>query len=285
MLAPDHAALQFAPPALDARALARRVGMPALLAGAMVAALLLAGVRVHALTEGLRRGLGVGVGWGLLGAVLECASLVGYVGLLSLVAGRAAPRVGTRESAQITLAGAAATRVLPTAGAGGVALTLWTLRRAGLRPLAAARTMLVFLVLLYSVFLAAVVASGAALALGLVGSRGPAELSAIPAVAAMLVIVLCLALASLHRGEAHTGVAKSGGLPGRGRRARVAASVPLFSEAVREAIRLARAADPRLAGALAYWACDAAVLGAMLRAFGSARVLPVIALAYFVGQV
>ena len=48
------------------------------------------------------------------------------------MAGGAAPRVGRRESAQITLAGAAATRVLPTAGVGGLALTLWTLRRAGL---------------------------------------------------------------------------------------------------------------------------------------------------------
>ena len=51
----------------------------------------------------------------------------------SLVAGAATPRVGRRESAQITLVGAAATRLLPTAGAGGAATTLWSLRRAGLR--------------------------------------------------------------------------------------------------------------------------------------------------------
>src|SRR5205085_2152735 len=160
---------------------ARAAGRPpALFAGALVATLLLAGGRVHALTDALRRGLGAGAGWGLLGAAFECASLVGYIGLLSLVAGSASRRVGVRQSVQITLAGTAATRVLPTAGAGGVALTLWTLRRAGLRPLAAARTMLVFLVLLYSVFLVSIAGSGAVLALGLVRSRGPAELSAIP---------------------------------------------------------------------------------------------------------
>jgi hypothetical protein len=61
--------------------------------------------------------------------VLESASLTAYVWLLSLVAGRAT-RIGPRESAQITPAGAAATRLLPTAGAGGAALTVLTLRAA-----------------------------------------------------------------------------------------------------------------------------------------------------------
>ena len=55
--------------------------------------------------------------------------------------------------------------------------------------------------------------------------------------------------------------------------------------AVRDACRLLGSGDPRLAGALAYWTFDAAVLWAMLRAFGSPSLLPVVALAYFVGQV
>jgi uncharacterized membrane protein YbhN (UPF0104 family) len=38
-------------------------------------------------------------------------------------------------------------------------------------------------------------------------------------------------------------------------------------------------------GAIAYWVFDAAVLWAMLHAFGALAVLPVVALAYFVGQV
>src|SRR5438105_14798162 len=55
--------------------------------------------------------------------------------------------------------------------------------------------------------------------------------------------------------------------------------------AARDASRLARGGDPRLAGAIAYWAFDAAVLWAMLHAFGSSPVLPAVVLAYFVGQV
>jgi hypothetical protein len=59
----------------------------------------------------------------------------------------------------------------------------------------------------------------------------------------------------------------------------------LAGDAVRDALGLIRLGDPRLAGAVAYWAFDAAVLWAMLNALGSAPVLPVIVLAYFVGQV
>jgi uncharacterized membrane protein YbhN (UPF0104 family) len=280
MLAPDHTISELALPALDLRALARRVALPALLAGAAVAAAFLAGGRVHAFADALRRGLGVNAGWAAGGVVFECISLAGYVGLLSLVAGRATPRVGTRESAQITLVGAAATRLLPTAGAGGAALTLWTLRRAGLGPLAAARTLLVFLVVLYSVFLTSIVLSGAALSLGLVGSHGPAALSAVPAAAALLGIALCLALAA-DRG---VGLRTADGAPPE-RRSRLRSSAQLLGAAVRDARRLVRWGDPRLAGAVTYWVFDGAVLWATLHAFGSPPVLPVVALAYLLGQV
>jgi uncharacterized membrane protein YbhN (UPF0104 family) len=282
MLAPDHTVSEFALPALDVRTLARRVAVPVLFAGVALVAVVLAGGRVHAFADAVRRGLGVNPAWAAIGGAFECISLAGYVGLLSLVAGRATPRVGTRESAQITLAGAAATRVLPTAGAGGAALTLWALRRAGLRPLAATRTLLVFLVVLYSVFLASIVLSGAALAFGLVGSRGPWELSGIPAVVAMLGIGLCLALASDRCLDLEIG--DDGELNHRGPSSRLRSGARLVAVAVRDARRLVRSGDPRLAGAVAYWLFDAAVLWAMLHAFGSPPALPVVALAYFVGQ-
>jgi len=301
-VAANPAVAEIALPALDLRALARRAALPALLALAAVAALLLAQSRVHALADGVRRVFDVSPGWAVVALVLECVSLAGYVGLLSLVAGRAAPRVGVRESAQITFAGAAATRLLPTAGAGGLALALWALRQAGLRSRAATRTLLAFLVLLYSVFLAAIVLSGAALVLGLVASHGPVELAAIAAGTAALGIAACLSLAA--RRDAQPDVAEPGDLDGRehdldGREhapriaasarlsasARLTASARLMGNAVRDALRLIRTGDPRLAGAVAYWAFDAAVLWAMLHTFGAPPVVPVIVLAYFVGQV
>jgi hypothetical protein len=53
---------------------------------------------------------------------------------------------------------------------------------------------------------------------------------------------------------------------------------------VRDGLTLLRRPDPRLLGALAWWGFDAAVLWAMLHAFGAPPSLAVIALAYFVGQ-
>jgi uncharacterized membrane protein YbhN (UPF0104 family) len=234
----------------------------------------LAGGPVHRFADALRHGLGINGAWVAVGVGLECVSLAGYIGLLSLIAGRATPRIGPRESAQITLAGTAATRLLPTAGAGGAALAVWALRRAGLKPMVAARTLLGFLVVLYSVFLGSIVLAGAVLTLGLFGSHGPTLLSAIPALVAALGIALALVLASTTRlnseGDRHP---------------RIKRGARLLGEAVGDALGLVRSRDVRLLGAIAYWAFDAAVLWAMLHAFGSHPVLPVIALAYFVGQV
>jgi uncharacterized membrane protein YbhN (UPF0104 family) len=281
MLATDQSVTDLPLPAFELRALARRIAVPALVGATAVAVVVLAGGRLHAFTDAIQRGLGVSPGWAAVAAVFEFASLAGYVALLSLVAGRATPRVGSRESAQITLAGAAATRLLPTAGAGGAALTLWALRRAGLRPMAATRTLLAFLVVLYSVFLVSIVLCGAALAFGLVPGRGPAALSAIPAIAATLGIALAVALAL--GGGADPQIDAGADANGRGSRLRSGAR--LIAGAVRDAAGLVRQGDPRLAGAVTYWVFDAAVLWAMLHAFGAPPALAVVALGYFVGQI
>jgi uncharacterized membrane protein YbhN (UPF0104 family) len=283
MLAADHSITDLPLPPIDLRALARRIAVPAVVAAAAVAVVVLAGGRVHSFTDALHRVLGVSPGWAAVGALFEFVSLAGYVALLSLVAGRATPRVGSRESVQITLAGAAATRLLPTAGAGGAALTLWALRRAGLRPMAATQTLLAFLVVLYSVFLISIVLCGSALAFGLVPSRGPAALSVVPAIAATLGIALAVALAFGRRPRPE--IEAGADANGRGLASRLRSGARLIADAVRDAARLVRLGDPRLAGAFAYWVFDAAVLWAMLHAFGSPPALAIVALAYFVGQI
>jgi uncharacterized membrane protein YbhN (UPF0104 family) len=282
MLASNNTAVDLALPPLDLRALARRAALPAALAVAALGALLLVQSRLHAVSEAINRGLGVSPGWAALAVVFECASLAGYAGLLSLVAGRATPRVGVRESAQITLAGVAATRLLPTAGAGGLALAAWALRQAGLGMRAATRTLLAFLVVLYAVFLGSVLFSGAVLAFGVVSDHGPVELAAIPAAVAALGIISALALAAIRRVEPEAGTNEVPDVAQQ--RSRIKVSAQFVADAVRDALGLVRSGDARLAGALAYWAFDAAALWAMLHAFGSPPALPVIVLAYFVGQ-
>jgi uncharacterized membrane protein YbhN (UPF0104 family) len=239
---------------------------------------LLALGHAHTVIADVERGLRVSPAWAGLGVLLECASLAAYVALLSMVAGRATRRVGWRESAQITFAGAAVTRLLPTAGAGGIGLTIWTLRRAGMSTRSASKTLLTFLVVLYAAFLLALAVAGGVLALGLVSSHGPRQLSAIPAAAALGAIVVCLVLAV--RGREVSRIAGAGG-----RARRVGDAALLLGEAVHEAWKLIRSGDTRVAGAVAYWGFDAAVLWAMLHALGHSPALPVVVLAYFAGQV
>ena len=74
-----------------------------------------------------------GNGWWLgLAAVLEVCSFFGYVALFRVVFIRGKTRIGWRESYQITMAGLAASRLFAAAGAGGIALTAWALRRSGI---------------------------------------------------------------------------------------------------------------------------------------------------------
>ncbi len=276
MLASDPALPDLALRAPDVRALARRAALPAVAVAVVAAVVLVAGAQSHVLADAARRLLHMNPGWAAIAVLCEGISIAGYVGVLWLVAGRAAPRVGPRESAQITLTGAAATRLLPTAGAGGAAMTVWALRRAGLSSTAATRTLLAFFVVLYAAFLAAVAVFGALLTLGVTHSHGPIAMSAAASVLALVGIGACLLLGLASPAST------DGPAPGSARLRRGAHVVGL---AVRDALRLVRSRDLRLAGAVAYWASDAAVLWAMLRMLGAAPPLPVLGLAYFLGQV
>ena len=273
-------------PALDLRALARRATLPAALAVVAVVAFVVAGGPLQAFADALSRALDADPRWIAAAVVFELLSFVGYVVLLWLVGRRASGRLGLRESAEVSLGGAAATRLLPTGGVGGAALTIWAFRRAGLDGQAATRTLLAFLFVLYSVFLVSIAVAGGLLALGIAPGGGPLALTAIPAIGAVLVMAGALALAA-RRPTTEGRVTPVA--PGASRLARARAAlnhVPTaVSGAVRDAVTLVRSGDPRLLGAVAWWAFDAAVLWAMLHALGAPPSLAVIVLAYFVGQV
>jgi uncharacterized membrane protein YbhN (UPF0104 family) len=272
-------------PALDLTALARRAALPGAIGLAALAALVFAGGPLQAFADALGRALDADPRWVVAGAAFELLSFAGYVALLWLVGGRASRRLGLRASAEVTLGGAAATRLLPTGGAGGAAVTLWSFRRAGLSMRDATRTLLTFLVLLYSVFLGSIAVAGGLLALGAVPGGGPVLLSAVPAAVATLAIAVALVLAALPVSERPIAVAA----PGSSRATRVRASLrnapSTLGAAVRDAIAIVRSGDKRLLGAFAWWAFDAAVLWAMLHALGAPPSFAVVVLAYFLGQV
>ena len=65
------------------------------------------------------------------------------------------------------MAGVAATRLLATAGAGGIAMTSWALHRLGLPTRSVGRGMIAFLATLYAVYMTALLLFGVGLGAGL----------------------------------------------------------------------------------------------------------------------
>src|SRR5450755_2971056 len=110
--------------------------------------------------------------WIAIGVVLELLSFAGYVVLFRAVFVRGPSRIGWLESYQITMAGVAATRLFAAAGAGGVALTAWALRRSGMEPRLVASRMVAFIVLLYSIYMGSLVIDGIGLGTGLFPGGG-----------------------------------------------------------------------------------------------------------------
>ena len=226
-----------------------------------------------------------GNGWWLaLGAVLEVCSFAGYVVLFRGVFVRERSRIDLRVSYEITLAGLAATRLFASAGAGGVALTAWALRRSGMNPRTVAERMIAFMTLIYVIFLGALIIGGFGLYLGILPGAEPVGVTLVPALIATFLVVLCLSVAyvpaDLERIAAR--------VTGHGRAARLirrlASGPATVGGGIRLGLRSPRTRDPQLLGALAWWGFDMAVLWACFHAFGGAPKIPEIVVCYFIGQ-
>ena len=224
--------------------------------------------------------------WIAIGVLLEICSFAGYVVLFRAVFVRDPSPIGWSESYQITMAGSAATRLFAAAGAGGIALTAWALRRSGMEARLVACRMVAFMVLLYVVYAAAVLLHWIGMGTGLLPGEGSFALTIVPAVVAALLFALAGAMALLpgdiERRLARwaAGLGAPGALVGkRGDRAGAGGS------GVRTAIGLVRERDPGLLGAPAWWGFDICVLWAVFHAFGSAPPFTVILMADFLGMV
>jgi uncharacterized protein (TIRG00374 family) len=229
----------------------------------------------------LKRGDPLSLG---IGAVLELVSITGYAVLFRTVFGRGVPRIDWRASLEIPLAGIAAIRLVAAAGAGGVAVTAWALRRAGLSAEVIACRMVASLVLQYAVYLAALVVCGLGLWLGVLPGGGSILITLVPAVFAAVLIVGILSLALMptdieQRLEGFA--ARTGRL---GNLAKKAAKAPqTLGSGVRTAGDLVKQRRLGLLGAVAYWAFDIAVLGVCFHAFGASVQVAVLVAGYFLG--
>ncbi|HTC59726.1 MAG TPA: lysylphosphatidylglycerol synthase transmembrane domain-containing protein [Solirubrobacteraceae bacterium] len=224
--------------------------------------------------------------WIAIGVLLEICSFAGYVVLFRAVFVRDPSPIGWSESYQITMAGLAATRLFAAAGAGGIALTAWALRRSGMEARLVACRMVAFMVLLYVVYAGAVLLDGIGMGTGLLPGEGSFALTIVPAVVAALLFALVGAMALLP-GDIERRLARWAAGSGRLEHWLASAiTVPaLAASGVRTAIELVRERDPGLLGAPAWWGFDICVLWACFHAFGSAPPFTVILMAYFLGMV
>src|SRR4051794_3656783 len=167
---------------------ARRVLVMVGGAGLMLVSIALLAPAVADLPDAFRRLAHGDARWLLLALVLEALSFLGHAILFRAVGLDDRGRIGLRASVEITLAGHAATRLLASAGAGGVALTAWAMRRSGMERATVAARMTTFLVLLYSVYRGAWIRGGAALARGLLPGGGSFATPVVPAFSGGVVI-------------------------------------------------------------------------------------------------
>ena len=224
--------------------------------------------------------------WLALGAALEVCSFWGYIVLFRAVFARGESRIDWRASYQITMAGLAATRLFASAGAGGIALTAWALRRAGFEPRVAACRVVAFMVLLYGVYMGTLVVCGLGMYIGVIPGHHPFAITVGPAIFGAVVIAAFLGMSLVPSDFERLAGRWSGAGHGLGRVARWLAAAPAtLATGVRTAISLVRSRDPYLFGAVAWWGFDIAVLWACFHAFGASPPKGVIVMSYFVGMI
>lgn len=222
--------------------------------------------------------------WLAVAAGLEMFSVASYAVLFRTVFARGFSRLNWRASIQIPLAGIAGIRLLAAAGAGGVAVTVWALRRAGMTPRVIACRMAANYSVQYSLYLLALIVCGLGLWAGVFSGQAPFELTVLPAVFGAVAIALGAAM-GLVPGDFERRLEHLAGRSGRvGRLAARLATLPAtLGSGVRTAVELIGERRLGLLGAVGYWGFDIAVLGTSFRAFGTVVPVAVLIMGYFLG--
>lgn len=212
--------------------------------------------------------------WLLACLVLEVVSYTAYViSLRAVVAMDDGPRLSPGSATRVWLASVGATRLVAPAGAGGIAVIYWLLRRAGMSAGSAISRVLGFNVLIYALF--GIWAFACALVLLLAPGIGLPLAMELPWLIAVPVIAVVGLWASQGaRGRRIAADTSHGWL-----RKAVAAGVRGIIVA-RATLQPGRVNVPAAAGSVVYWVADIACLWAALRAIGAEVSLSAVALAY-----
>jgi uncharacterized protein (TIRG00374 family) len=223
--------------------------------------------------------------WLALGLLLEGISILGEIALFRGVFSRPGTPMGWRTSTQITLAGGAATKILATAGAGGIALTVWALRACGVPAPELAGGMVCYEILTYAVYMAALAIGGFGLWFGVFAGPAPVGLTLLPAVFGTAVITIVVSMLFFDVPVEQFLLRQAEGAHARlARWLRRAAALPRsLQSGLRAAIAMLRRRDPSVLGAVVAWGFDIGTLWASFQAFGHAPPAAVLVMGYYVG--
>jgi uncharacterized protein (TIRG00374 family) len=226
--------------------------------------------------------------WIMVAIGFSVASFGTYIALFKAVVGGEALRLTWLETYEINMAGVAATLLFSAGGAGGIALTYWALRKAGMRRRDVARRMVAFISLHYAFYPLALIACGILLRTGVVNGEDSVELTIIPAAIAGLLLVLGLLIALIPTDLERRLLPFSHNEKWQGFVRSVAKVPETLGEGFRFAMHLfAHPSQGGLAvlGAAGYWATSIGVLWASFHAFGVHVPLAVVIQGFFLGMV
>ncbi len=223
--------------------------------------------------------------WMAVAFGMDVLAYLAYVALFRGIVGQIIS-LRWRESYEITLAGLAAALLFSAGGAGGVVLTYWALRKAGMEARRASCRMVAFMVVLYSVYVLTVIVDAILLRTGVIHGSPPAGLTIVAAAIAGVVVLLFLAL-TLVPADLERRFSSASRESRRGRLARRLATVPAtLAQGTRTAISLMRSPSQgglAVAGAMGYWAANVGILWASFHGFGVSVPLGVVILGFFIG--
>jgi uncharacterized protein (TIRG00374 family) len=195
-------------------------------------------------------------------------------------------RLDATASYQITMAGLAATRIFSAAGAGGIVLTYWALRKAGMPRRRAACRMVAFLVLTYAVYLVALVVFGILLRTHVLPGPAPVGGTIVPAALAAGVMGVFLLIALIPQDFERRIERFAGGYRRVRYLQRLAKGPATLATGTRTALAYLRHPSRgalAVTGAVGFWAANIAILWASFEAFGGDVPFAVLVQGFFVG--
>jgi uncharacterized protein (TIRG00374 family) len=192
-------------------------------------------------------------------------------------------RLNFSASFNITMAGLAASTLFSAAGAGGIALTYWALRKAGMERRRAACRMVAFLVLLYTVYAGALIVFGILLRTGVFSGEAPLGGTIVPAGLAAAA-VLVAALIALIPDDLERRIERYQSKRWVRRMATVPATVSSGVRTASDYLRHPRSGSTAILGAVGYWVGMVGILWASFHAYGGGVPFAVVVMGFFVGM-